>query len=1510
MRLVLALGVVVPLLVSFSNTSARQAEVPPPVANTTAPTASAPATAPPIDYLRQVRPILAQSCYHCHGPDANTRKADLRLDLRGEALADRDGEKVIAPGDVAQSGLIARITTTDADDRMPPPGECEPLTEAQIATLTAWIEQGANWPEHWAFVPPVRHAAPTLSQEAAGWVADSLDTWIRARLEKEGLAPEAEADRVAWLRRVTFDLTGMPPTLKELDDFARDKSATAHEKAVDRLLASPRYGERQAAEWLDLARYADSSGYQRDGGRNVWKWREWVIGAFNRNLPYDQFAIEQLAGDLLPNATLDQRVATGFNRNHPTNSEAGEEEDEYRSAYVIDRVSTMSTVFMGLTMGCCQCHDHKYDPFSQRDFYQLYAFFNNVKERDSDGFGSSNPRPSIPVPNPDQDAHLAQVQARRAALEARLAAPDPLSDGEQAEWEKRTLERIGEQDVKWTTLEPTGMVSKNGSHLKLQDDGSVLATGPTPVRDTYEIVLQPGKQHVAALRLEVLPDPSQPKGGSGRADDGRFILSRLEIRNSTLSESQEPPLLFIVRAESDINQKVDREAIDADPFKGDPSDISTAIAVEAKVEDSSGGGMNFDFGGSGWSIAGDERGVPHEAVLLPQDSLDLNEASVLRISMLHTSQEKFKSLVGRFRWSFTDDERIRSEMLPILARTWSAIGPFPHESAEKAYATAFALENELPGAFDLAKSYDKPKLPEPTPTPEGEKGDSEKKAGDEAKSGGPPKAKPAAGDTAANPEPNAQLAAGETKAETALEKPETAGVGGGPGKKGFGKKGEGFGGDKNDKKPSAGEPAAEGAGDAPSAESANKPEAAGPEAKAGDKGEKTLAEAKAGDNKKPAIADDKKPSDDKKTEKAAKPGEGDERASKKPERLAWKEMPTWKDGARQKVEANETGAYYFTRKVTSRVARTAQLSLSGPLAYKVWLNGELVASKEPEPPAKEDPKAKKGGDEFDFEKMMRGDRETTPTQRIGLRAGENEIVIKAIYAVAAKRSPGEGMGGGGGGFGGGGFGRGGGGGASLTFDLTPEGEDVLNREVILALRGEAAARLAAPKVVLAEPTPSDSLASGPHAGDRQADAPADKSPPPATSSLAPTPVKDVAGERRRSVIRDHFRRNLSVIGRALAEELKRAKDEENKLKRAIPETMVMEDLEKPRQTFIFKRGQYKHHGDPVNAATPAALPPMATDLPKNRLGLAKWVVSKEHPLTARVAVNRIWAQYFGTGLVRTAEDFGIRSEQPSHPELLDELALDFIESGFDMKKLHRRIVLSATYRQAATSPKEKLERDPENRLLARGPHRRLTAEMIRDQALAVSNLLVDKVGGPSVKPFQPAGLWKQISGGQDYARDTTADQYRRGLYVYWKRGAPYPSMLTFDASKRETCTVSRPYTTTPLQALVLLNDPVYVECAKMFGARILKEGGKDDAARLAFGFRCATSRKATDAELAILTDLLAKQRAAYAADGDAAKKLLGVGDAKVDEKLDPKEAAAWAAVASALLNLDESIRRG
>ncbi|MBL8766481.1 MAG: DUF1553 domain-containing protein, partial [Planctomycetes bacterium] len=381
-------------------------------------------------------------------------------------------------------------------------------------------------------------------------------------------------------------------------------------------------------------------------------------------------------------------------------------------------------------------------------------------------------------------------------------------------------------------------------------------------------------------------------------------------------------------------------------------------------------------------------------------------------------------------------------------------------------------------------------------------------------------------------------------------------------------------------------------------------------------------------------------------------------------------------------------------------------------------------------------------------------------------------------------------------------------------------------------------------------------------------------------------------------------------GRVLAAELDALEAERDDVMRSVPETMVMEERRTPRKTFVFKRGQYKNKGAEVSADVPSILPPMAKDAPRNRLGLARWLFSPEHPLTARVAVNRIWAQYFGVGLVKTAEDFGVRSELPSHPELLDTLAVEFRESGWDMKALHRRIVLSATYRQSSRIAPEKLAQDPENRTLARGPRQRLSAEMVRDNALYAAGLLVETIGGKSVKPYQPEGLWKAITGGRDWKRDTTEEQYRRGIYVYWKRGVPYPSLLTFDAAKRETCTVSRPLTTTPLQSLVLLNDPVYVEAARVFAQRLLKEGGKDDTKRLSLGFRWCTSRAPSEDELAVLSKLLTAQREHYAADPEAAKKLLTVGDAKADAKLEAPELAAWTGVAQTLLNLDATIHRG
>lgn len=1401
-----------------------------------------------VSYLKEIRPLLAQHCFRCHGPDPAARKGKLRLDLKDTAFAARSGKHVIESGSLDGSLVWERITADDESERMPPAGTAEPLTQKQIDTLKLWIEQGARWEDHWSFLPPQKPARPKVV--APSWVRDPLDAFVLARLEKEGLKPEAEAPRETWLRRVSFDLTGLPPTPVEIDAFLRDKSSEAYAKQVDRLLKSPRYGERQTQEWLDLARYADTSGYQNDMPRKIWKWREWVINAYNANMPFDQFTIEQLAGDLLPNATLAQKIATGFNRNHPTNSEAGEEVDEYRSAYVIDRVNTTATVFMGLTLACTQCHDHKYDPISQRDYYSFYSFFNNIKERDAEYL---NPRPTMPVPNPDQEPRLADLKVRIAALQKRLDRDDPLTDESQKQWERMALARLG-KPIAWTTARPAALLSRNGAMLQLLDDGSVLSGGPTPVKDTYDIMLRPGKKHIAALRLEVLPDDSQPEKALGRSADGCFHLSALEIRHGNLSDSQEAPLVYLSRAEADINQKPKEDAATFEMF---PGSIESAVVVDA-VPGEGGFGAR-----GGWSIVGDERTKPHEAILLPLEPLDTNDASVVRIGLHQSGGFKFKSLIGRFRISYTEDDRVRETLLSAQPKLWSSMGPFPAADAAKAFETPFEPEKDVKSEpLDLKKSYTRVVLPPPpnnkaptaTPSKTGET---------------PAKPEPKPGDGAAGeaPKPEKQPKPAPETSKAAKDETKTP--------------------NKDEAKPAA-----------------PKVETAGAEA----------------------------------TPPKPKP---------KPEKITWTEQRKWRDGTQARLQGGN-GAYYLTRKIVSTRPRTALVQIDGPPGFKAWVNGELVQSLAPPPspapvPAKTDePKKDVKPDEeeptgpdpeaVNLEAILSRARAKSEQQfRIGLRRGENEIVVKVIVNAGAAGGPAPGT-----------VVNGPmpvpGGGSAFTFHFTPEGDDVMTHEIATALRLDAQER---PQTIVGQllahvnvwpALPTESSAKQPVTPKE-----ADSTKPP----VSPDEPKKVSlvgeksapiqaevekhklspAERRRQVLREYYRAHIDPVGRMVAEELAKLKEEEKLVKRLMPETLVMEELEKPRQAYIFVRGLYKNHGDKVSAATPAVLPPMAKDQPRNRLGMAKWLVSPQHPLTARVLVNRIWQQYFGQGIVRTAEDFGIRGELPTHPELLDYLATELVESGWDLKKLHKRIVLSATYRQAATAPDAKIERDPENRLLARGPRLRLTAEMVRDNALAISGLLVEKVGGESVKPPQPRNASKSVEGiASAYRRDRDEKQYRRALYVYWKRGSPYPSMLNFDAVKRDACTVTRATTTTPLQALTLLNDPVYVECAKMLGQRMRKDREaigreldlkkpQEDAKRLAYGFRLCTSRAPTEKETQVLQKLLDDQRAHFKADAAAAKKLLGVGDAKIDETIDPVEAAAWACVGNALLNLDATIRR-
>jgi hypothetical protein len=1427
-------------------------------------------SAPPasIDFARDVRPILAQHCYNCHGPDDGKRKADLRLDRKAEAFAARDAGAAFVAGQPEQSDAFVRVTTDDPELRMPPPDAGDGLKPAEIEVLRRWLAAGAPWQEHWAFVAPVRPAVPTPTD--AAWAKNEIDHFVRLRLQQEGLAPSAEASREAWLRRVGFDLIGLPPTPAELDAFLADQGSDAYERVVDRLLADPRYGERQATEWLDLARYADSSGYQRDTARQAWKWRDWVIDACNQNQPFDRFTIEQLAGDLLPQPTLGQRIATGFNRNHPVNTEAGEELDEYRSAYVIDRVHTTATTWLGLSVGCAQCHDHKYDPISQREFYGFYDFFNHVKEKDN-GFGR-NPKPAIAAPGPEDEAKLAELERRIRTLKRRLDRVDPLTDAVQAEWEAGMLARIG-APLPWTTLVATERMAKHGSRLQQLEDGSVLASGPSPARDTYELVFTPGKRTIHALRLEVLPDPSLPHGASGRADDGRFILDRLEASLASVADSSDAPPIVWALAQADIEQ--DRDEDEHYLTAIEPGSIAESVGLP----DAGGGGGGFGgfrFG-SGWSVAGDERKEPREAVLIPLEPLVCNETTLLRLSLRHDGSGKFKSTIGRFRVSIGEDPRVRTLLLPVQPTPWQALGPFAAADVDAAHATAFAPEADFATA-QWKKKYDPPVVPPPA-----------------AKDGAAATAEAGAAQAGTEPAESGEATAGKA-ARAAAGQPAEA-------------------------KPAAAKPAGLLAALGELFTAAAKPAAGAAGAQAG---------GAAGKPKGKPAAPEAAPSD---ADEEAATGEADDDTpvkSKRKPRLAWVEHRDWREGGDASLPIEgQAVAWYVARKLTTATARTVMVELDGGAAAKVWLNGNLVgdfdpvaAAPAPKPKPKPKPVPEADEDSFVFTGMTGPERDPRRLQ-LGLRSGENHLVIKlvgkgkeapkpaagkpgaaaAAMAMEPELPPGvdpddlppqvlaK-------------LGRGGGRDRGLTFRCTlqAEGDDRIDYATMQGLLARQQPAAAAPPVGVAEaslqtaPPPAELAAALRTADDEQ-------------------PKAKTSRERRERGIRRWFRTRIDVAGRALAAELAKQQRDKDRFEAKLPSALVMEELKERRPTHLFVRGDYRKKGELVTAHTPAALPPMAADLPKNRLGLAQWLVAGEHPLTARVWVNRAWQQFFGHGLVRTADDFGIRGLPPSHPELLDWLATEFVRRQWDRKAMHRLLVLSATYRQRSAVTPELLARDPENVLLARGPAQRLTAEMLRDQALSTSGLLVQKVGGPSVKPFQPKGLWQSMLGGSEWRNDPPEQANRRGLYVYWKRGVPYPSATIFDASKRETCTVTRARTTTPLQALVTLNDPVFVEAGKALGVLLRRDGGDTDDARLTHGFRLVASRAPDARELTILRELLADQRAHYQQHPELAKLRVGLkptkgkgkGQGKSQSKAGPADAGATAADAAAKAGAGQSV---
>ncbi len=1046
-----------------------------------------------VRFNRDIRPILSDKCYTCHGPDSGTRRAGLRLDdadsVRKAATRTtpaQDALAVIAPGDPDGSALVHRITATDPQRRMP--FREEPLEPREVALITRWIEQGAQYEPHWSFIPPVRPALPAVRD--AAWPRNAIDAFVLDRLEHEGLRPSPEADRATLLRRVTLDLTGLPPTPGEVAAFLGDDSPDAYEKAVDRLLASPRYGERMAASWLAAARFADSSGYFADQRRDMSRWRDWVIDAFNRNLPFDRFTIEQIAGDLLPDATLDQRIATGFNRNHRMNSEMGIIPEEFFVENVVDRVSTTGTVWMGLTVGCARCHDHKFDPLQQEEFYQLFAYFNSIAES---GIGqkTGNSPPLVYAPTPEQQEELRAIENRIAAAEAQLAELRPAIEEAQRAWEQSLGDAdpiVGSPDEGLTAHFPLASArERRFDGRRYVDGGSAGRRGPKTL-DAY------------------LQDP----------DDNAFDGVYGGGRAMTLAAWIEP--------EAPSGPVITRTLLDTPRGQG-----FSLLLVDGKLQ------LNLVGGNTGLWMDNDSGHVETAEPL----ALD----GPRHVAATYDGSRQIEGII-----LYLDGAPQR------LAVLFNGLGP-----------------------------------QDPT------------------------------------------------------EHPLRIGAGGSP--------------------------------------------------------------------------------------------------------------------------ARFRGSIWDVRAYDRALPAERIAALAEPASL-----GEIAAL----PPAERTPRQARKIDSY-FLAHQANDR------------------IDAVRIEARRRErPG----------------------------VTP------------------------PRY----------------------------------------PKPDV------------------TVGKLL-DELRAARRERAALRNTFPTVMVMQELPEPRDAHLLVRGNYDRPGKRVARATPAWLPPLPEGAPNNRLGLALWLVDPSHPLTARVAVNRYWQMLFGTGLVKSADNFGSQGDLPSHPALLDWLATEFVRTGWDLKAMQRLLVTSATYRQASTVTPELLERDEDNRLLARGPRYRLPAEMLRDQLLAVSGLLVEKIGGPSVKPYQPDGLWASQFGTYEQAEGD--DLYRRSLYTYVRRSVLPPAMSLFDVTDRDNPHVGTDPTNTPLQALNLMNDVTALEAARMLAERMLTEGGPAAADRLGFAFRMATARRPSEAELEVLRNSLAAFGERYGNDPEAALELLSHGEHPRNEGLDVAELAAHAAVASLILNLDE-----
>ena len=1001
--------------------------------------ASAPATsasaqvAAPVDFNRDVLPILSNNCFACHGPDPAARQAEFRLDTRLGALAMHRDEPAIVPGRPEASRLVERINAT-GEDRMPPRDSNRELTPREIEVLETWIQQGAQWSTHWAYVAP---RAPRIPADPGGdWCRTPIDRFITARLAETGLAPNNEADRRTLIRRVTLDLTGLPPTPMEVEAFLADTEPAAYERVVDRLLADPRYGEHMARPWLDLARYADSQGFEKDNPRTMWRYRDWVINAFNADMPFDEFTRQQLAGDLLDEPAVDELIATGFHRNTQTNTEGGTDNEEFRSAAVIDRVNTTMSGWMGLTMGCAQCHTHKYDPIEHHEYYALYAFFNQTEDADLD-----DDRPFIKAPTTEQVARLEELEQAVATFNLRLTEPD---DEVQAALEAWIAAGTDTDD--WEVLVPTTAGTSTSQVLHCDADGILTATGDIPETDTYTLVLDPGRRRIGSLRLEVLPASGQP--GPGRAGNGNFVVNDVEVRTTAPDASR----IELDRAQATFNQAL----------------YHVDSAIDGDIQPT-----------SGWAIMGGTQ-QPQQAVLRLAEAVELEPGVGLEVTLHQTHGTRH--VLHRFRLAASDR---REAGIPLPADITSIIAT-----------------------------------------------------------------------------PMAQRSPSQSQA--------------------------------------------------------------------------------------------------------------------------------------------------LARHLLPRIASLATLN-----------------------------------------------------EQLKTTVGDRDAYLGTIQS------------------------------ALVMHELPPDQQ---------------------------------------------------------------------------------------------------------------------------RQTHLFLGGSFLNpdlEGGEVVPGTPAMLHAFPADAPANRLGLTDWLLHPDNPLTARVQVNRTWSLFFGTGLVSTLDDFGIQGERPSHPELLDWLALQYAgELDWSMKQLVRLIVTSEVYRQSAQRTDLARSIDPDNRLLSHAPRLRLSAEQLRDQALFVSGLLVtDRLGGPSVMPHLPEGMLPQAFTTLVLAESTGDDLHRRGLYTTWRRTGHYPTFATFDAPSREYCTVQRTRSNTPLQALVLLNDPVFIEAAQALARRSMLEAGQDIDDRLDLLFACTLGREPRERERDVLRRLYDEALEHALRDAEAAHALATNPRGPLPGSMPPEDAAAMTTICNVMLNLDEVLNR-